>query len=100
MATNQNPAVRDLWEEYSVTDPATGAVSVGSRKVGTFVESTATLVDNPPASGSTANATDAAKELAKENGIDLATITGTGKDGVITKPDVEAAIEAKGKASS
>lgn len=99
MATNQqNLAVEDLWEEYSVTDPVSGAVSAGFRKAGKVVEGTATLVTNPPADGP--NATEAAKELATENGIDLATITGTGKDGLIIKPDVEAAIEAKAKASS
>lgn len=36
----------------------------------------------------------AATKLAEENGIDLATITGTGKDGAISKPDVQAAIDA------
>ena len=37
----------------------------------------------------------AARALAEENGIDLSTITGSGDGGTITKPDVEAAIEAK-----
>lgn len=36
----------------------------------------------------------AAQKLAQENGIDLATVTGTGANGAITKPDVEAAVEA------
>jgi e3 binding domain len=35
--------------------------------------------------------TGAAAELAAELGIDLSTITGTGKNGKITKADVEAA---------
>lgn len=38
------------------------------------------------------DATDGAKQLAKENNIDLATVTGTGADGRITKADVEKAI--------
>ena len=38
---------------------------------------------------------DAAAKLAKEKGIDLATITGTGTHGTITKPDIEKAIAAQ-----
>lgn len=37
------------------------------------------------------DATEGAEELAAELGIDLATVEGTGKDGRITKGDVEAA---------
>ncbi|MCF4978816.1 2-oxoglutarate dehydrogenase complex dihydrolipoyllysine-residue succinyltransferase [Pseudomonas gessardii] len=37
----------------------------------------------------------AARQLAEENGINLASIKGTGKDGRVTKEDVVAAIEAK-----
>lgn len=37
-------------------------------------------------------ATAGAVELAYEHGIDLATLTGSGKDGNITKADVEAAL--------
>ena len=39
------------------------------------------------------DATPDAKELADENGIDLASIEGTGKDGRILKSDVQSAIE-------
>jgi pyruvate/2-oxoglutarate dehydrogenase complex dihydrolipoamide acyltransferase (E2) component len=39
------------------------------------------------------DATDEAKELADEEGIDLASIEGSGKDGRITKNDVQRAIE-------
>lgn len=39
------------------------------------------------------DATPAAVELAKEKGIDLASVTGTGADGRITKSDVENAIK-------
>ncbi|MFJ4145484.1 2-oxoglutarate dehydrogenase complex dihydrolipoyllysine-residue succinyltransferase [Pseudomonas sp. NPDC089734] len=37
----------------------------------------------------------AARKLAEENGINLASVKGTGKDGRITKEDVVAAVEAK-----
>lgn len=37
---------------------------------------------------------EAARKLAEEKGIDLTKVTGTGANGAITKPDVEAAIAA------
>ena len=39
------------------------------------------------------NATEAAAELADEAGLDLSSIDGSGKNGKVTKPDVEAAIK-------
>lgn len=38
---------------------------------------------------------DAVAEFAKENGIDVSKIAGTGKDGRINKSDIEAAIKAQ-----
>lgn len=38
------------------------------------------------------DATGAARELAKTHGIDLSTVEGSGKDGRITKPDVESLV--------
>lgn len=40
------------------------------------------------------DATDAARELAVEEGVDLVDIGGTGSDGRVLKSDVEAAVEA------
>lgn len=45
------------------------------------------------------NATDAAFTYAQENGIDLKAVTGTGKDGRIGKPDVDAFIKAQAVAA-
>lgn len=39
----------------------------------------------------------AAKALAESSGIDILQVVGTGKDGAVTKPDVQAFIDAKPK---
>jgi pyruvate/2-oxoglutarate dehydrogenase complex dihydrolipoamide acyltransferase (E2) component len=39
------------------------------------------------------DATPAAEEAAAQHDVDLADVEGTGKDGRVTKPDVEAAVE-------
>ena len=49
----------------------------------------------PAAGGEDQIAAPAARQLAEENGINLASIKGTGKDGRVTKEDVVAAVEAK-----
>lgn len=45
------------------------------------------------------DATDGAKELAEDNGIDLALVKGTGQDGRIIKADVQAYIERNNSAN-
>ena len=47
----------------------------------------------PPKPAEAAPASPAARKLAEEQGIDPATISGTGKDGRITKEDVQRAID-------
>ncbi|MBC3195879.1 2-oxoglutarate dehydrogenase complex dihydrolipoyllysine-residue succinyltransferase [Pseudomonas poae] len=49
----------------------------------------------PAAGGEDPIAAPAARQLAEENGINLASVKGTGKDGRVTKEDVVAAVEAK-----
>lgn len=44
--------------------------------------------------GEAPNASDAAIALAEQHGIDITTVTGTGTNGNITKPDVQAVIDA------
>lgn len=48
-----------------------------------------------PKSKAPFSVTDAAEKLAMEAHIDLSTLTGTGKNGGITKEDVQAAIDAQ-----
>ncbi|HEX5688392.1 MAG TPA: alpha/beta fold hydrolase, partial [Roseiflexaceae bacterium] len=50
----------------------------------------------PSAANGPIRAMPAARKLAKDQGIDLATITGSGSDGVITREDVERAIASRG----
>lgn len=49
----------------------------------------------PAAGDEDSVAAPAARKLAEENGINLASVKGTGKDGRVTKEDVVAAVEAK-----
>jgi pyruvate/2-oxoglutarate dehydrogenase complex dihydrolipoamide acyltransferase (E2) component len=49
--------------------------------------------------GEAGDATEPAAKLATDEGIDLATVTGTGKDGKITKGDVEDAVKARDAAA-
>ncbi|KRP60077.1 2-oxoglutarate dehydrogenase complex dihydrolipoyllysine-residue succinyltransferase [Pseudomonas trivialis] len=49
----------------------------------------------PADAGEDPIAAPAARQLAEENGINLASVKGTGKDGRVTKEDVVAAVEAK-----
>lgn len=50
-----------------------------------------------PAPDDEIDATEAAMQLADDEDIDLAEIEGTGKDGRVTKGDVESAIDARGE---
>lgn len=51
-------------------------------------------IDGVPLTG-TGVRTSAAEKLAKENGIDLNSLVGTGKSGNVTKGDVQEAIDAQ-----
>ncbi|WP_226455449.1 2-oxoglutarate dehydrogenase complex dihydrolipoyllysine-residue succinyltransferase [Pseudomonas sp. AF03-9] len=85
-----------------------GATVLSNQVLGSIEEGSAAAaaptaaapVASAPAAAPAAGAEDpiaapAARQLAEENGINLASIKGTGKDGRVTKEDVVAAVEAK-----
>jgi large subunit ribosomal protein L21 len=53
-------------------------------------------VETPAEAGAAVNITDAARQLAEDHGIDLATVQGSGKDGRILKGDIDKIIKAQG----
>lgn len=76
-----------------------GSIEEGSAAAATPAAA-APAAASAPAAAPAAGAEDpiaapAARQLAEENGINLASIKGTGKDGRVTKEDVVAAVEAK-----
>jgi len=52
------------------------------------------------AAGATVSASPAAKKLAEEQGVDIQSVSGTGKDGRITKDDVSRAVADQGSVSA
>ncbi len=84
-----------------------GATVLSNQVLGSIEEGSAAAAPaaaapaaSAPAAAPAAGAEDpiaapAARQLAEENGINLASIKGTGKDGRVTKEDVVAAVEAK-----
>lgn len=74
-------------------DPRRGAGTVGAPEDGTGAASPAALRDDAPGVGTTTSptATPAVRKLAKDRGIDLGAIDGSGPGGRITREDVERA---------
>jgi 2-oxoglutarate dehydrogenase E2 component (dihydrolipoamide succinyltransferase) len=70
---------------------ATESVEVEAPAVEVEVEPEPEVVEAPVE----VDATDTARSLAEENGIDLSTLEGTGKEGRILKSDVTKAIKAR-----
>lgn len=77
--------VEQAVERYGADDPQVAeAVEVINKRMAAGGE--------PVAAESDVDATAAAAELAAEHGVDLETVEGSGVEGRVTKPDVEAAI--------
>ncbi len=77
-----------------------GSIEEGSAAAAAPAAAAEPAAASAPAAAAAAGAEDpiaapAARQLADENGINLASIKGTGKDGRVTKEDVVAAVEAK-----
>lgn len=65
----------------------------GSKNASTESESDAEARKSTEDKGAEVDATPAAEALAEEKGVDLSEVDGSGKDGTVTKADVEAAAE-------
>ncbi|WP_411389477.1 2-oxoglutarate dehydrogenase complex dihydrolipoyllysine-residue succinyltransferase [Pseudomonas sp. MPB23] len=77
-----------------------GSIEEGSAAAPAPAAAAPAVAASAPAAAPAAGAEDpiaapAARQLAEENGINLASLKGTGKDGRVTKEDVVAAVEAK-----
>ena len=77
-----------------------GSIEEGSAAAPAPAAAAPAAAASAPAAAPAAGAEDpiaapAARQLAEENGINLASLKGTGKDGRVTKEDVVAAVEAK-----
>ncbi|MDF3133773.1 2-oxoglutarate dehydrogenase complex dihydrolipoyllysine-residue succinyltransferase [Pseudomonas extremaustralis] len=75
-------------EEGSAAAPAPAAAAAAPAAASAPAAAPAAGAEDPIAAP-------AARQLAEENGINLASLKGTGKDGRVTKEDVVAAVEAK-----
>ncbi|MCC6175918.1 MAG: alpha/beta fold hydrolase [Chloroflexi bacterium] len=74
------------------TDGAIGPASaIGAPEPTPTVRATAAVAPGPARAAGAIRAMPAARRIAKERGVDLATVQGTGPDGVITRGDVERA---------
>ena len=85
-AIGLNGIVYRAGQEKELTNAAREAGTDLSGFVGTHLEGDW---------GEEIDATDSAKALAKENGIDLSSVKGSGDGGRITKPDVQAVVDAQ-----
>ncbi len=92
-APNATPLARRLAQKHGIdiaSISGTGARGrVTDKDVAAAVDAGSRTAPQGPANGAP-RATPLARRMAKENGVDIAQVTGTGKDGRITDKDVEA----------
>lgn len=83
--------------ETVLSDEVLGSIVEGGAAAAAPAAAAPAVAAAAPAAGADedAIAAPAARKLAEENGINLASVKGTGKDGRVTKEDVVAAVEAK-----
>ena len=87
-----SPAVKRLAASHGLDLAAIRGSGVGGRILRTDVEAAAAAAAGPPAPAGPVKASPAAKRLAREHDLDLATVTGSGPGGRIVAEDVEAAL--------
>ncbi len=83
---------------YGVADE--GAVTRTRRRRGAPAVALAATASAPRVASSSARSTPPVRLYAKQHGVDLASLHGTGRDGVITRDDVESALTAPAPSSS
>ena len=93
-AGRASPAVKRLAASHGLDLATVRGSGVGGRILRTDVEAAAAAAVPPPAPAGPVKASPAAKRLAREHDLDLATVTGSGPGGRIVVEDVEAALAA------
>ena len=73
---------------------STGTASTGTASTGTASAGAASAGQSPPAGSRAAVVSPLVRRLAREAGLDVTAIRGSGRDGLITRRDVNLAIEA------
>ena len=91
----EKPKPKKAVEAKAPGKPARAKKAVEPVEVEAPVVEAESAVVVPAEAPAEVEATDTARSLAEENGIDLATIEGTGKEGRILKSDVAKAIKAR-----
>jgi len=91
----EKPKPKKAVEAKAPGKPARAKKAVEPVEVEAPVVEAESAVVVPAEAPAEVDATDTARSLAEENGIDLATIKGTGKEGRILKSDVAKAIKAR-----
>ncbi len=91
----EKPKPKKAVEAKAPGKPARAKKAVEPVEVEAPVVEAESAVVVPAEAPAEVDATDTARSLAEENGIDLATIEGTGKEGRILKSDVAKAIKAR-----